>query len=318
MTENEFYMMVKDNIPNYLPKEYLDSEITLEQVTKNNDSVMTGLAVRKPGEDGAPLIYLTDIYEDFLEGTSIHDICEAIARNVCRYDNLGFSISDIDLSYEAIRDKLRIKAINSDANEQLLTGVISRDAGCGYSLVAYMDVDIGIDPNFGGTIQITRDMAALFDYSDRQVIHDAVMGSLQYGGARLNRIQDVVMFRSPCTDLLTQDPGDNQPAGPMVLTNSDGVLGASVLFLPGIKEKVAETVGGSYYVLPSSIHEFLIIPEDENTNPQDLAEMVKRVNESMVAPEEQMGNRVLRYDAETKSLDIAADMDRDVERGEER
>ena len=40
------------------------------------------------------------------------------------------------------------------------------------------------------------------------------------------------------------------------------------------------------YLLPSSIHEMIIVPKDGNISPKELGEMVRNVNETEVAREE--------------------------------
>ena len=99
--------------------------------------------------------------------------------------------------------------------------------------------------------------------------------------------------------------------GPYILTNtSGGVLGASAFFLPDVQKQIADTLGGGYYVLPSSVHEMLIVPERSEMSPIEMVYMVKEVNRAMVSPEEQLGSRVLHYNAMQGRLNIAADLDR--------
>ena len=96
----------------------------------------------------------------------------------------------------------------------------------------------------------------------------------------------------------------------MVLTTEGGLLGASAYFYPGMKEKIAEVIGGNYYVLPSSVHEVLILPEHGAMSAKELGQMVKSINETEVAPKDRLCNRVFRYDSQTRELSIAADPDR--------
>ena len=69
-------------------------------------------------------------------------------------------------------------------------------------------------------------------------------------------------------------------------------------------------------MLPSSVHEMLIVPERSEMSPKEMVYMVKEVNRSMVSPEEQLGTRVLHYNMAQDRLSIAADLDRS--RGAER
>ncbi len=59
---------------------------------------------------------------------------------------------------------------------------------------------------------------------------------------------------------------------------------------------------GNYYILPSSIHETIVVPDDGNTKRQDLEAMVKAVNQNQVAPEERLTNSVYHYDTKIRCL----------------
>ena len=96
----------------------------------------------------------------------------------------------------------------------------------------------------------------------------------------------------------------------LVLTTEEGYLGASALFYTDMQKRIGEIVGGDYYVIPSSVHEVLIMPELGQMNPNDMAAMVKEINELQVAPDERLGNRVMHYRADLDKLQVVADMDR--------
>ena len=69
-------------------------------------------------------------------------------------------------------------------------------------------------------------------------------------------------------------------------------------------EIVAERMNGDFYILPSSIHELLAVPVS-NTGLEQLREMVKEVNDNVVAPEEILGYEVYRYNRETGEVEVA-------------
>ena len=67
-------------------------------------------------------------------------------------------------------------------------------------------------------------------------------------------------------------------------------------------EKVAELLGTNYYVLPSSIHQLLILPDNGSMQLSELEAMVREVNATQVAPEDRLSDKVQYYDRETKLL----------------
>ena len=87
-----------------------------------------------------------------------------------------------------------------------------------------------------------------------------------------------------------------------ILTNQDKLNGASVSAQEGVLEKVAELLGTNYYVLPSSIHELLILPDNGSMQLSELEAMVREVNATQVAPEDRLSDKVQYYDREAKLL----------------
>ena len=72
---------------------------------------------------------------------------------------------------------------------------------------------------------------------------------------------------------------------------------AAVMFYPDFMDQVAKELGGDIFILPSSVHEVLILPDDGNMNAQELKEMVTSINASEVAPEDRLTDNVYHYDA---------------------
>ena len=87
-----------------------------------------------------------------------------------------------------------------------------------------------------------------------------------------------------------------------IATNSDSVLGAGVIMYPGFLKKAAKVLGGNFYLLPSSIHEFLFLPDTGDCDYESLNDMVKTINENEVTLREQLSDRVLYYDCRKEEL----------------
>ena len=314
MTEKEFYEMIRDRIRDYLPERYENCRVELNEVVKNNDLHLTGISVIPEGENAAPLVYLNSYYHQNREGRDADDICREIADTFLSFRDMSEQVNSLDMNYESMKDKLRVKVVNTKTNRELLRNVISQPVGCGYALVPYIDLENSGFP--GGYVQITKELASSFEKSSSEIIEEAVKGSCREEGAGLFRIEDMLFGIGKPENLLKVDIKE-EGTGPFVLTNtSGGVLGACALFLPNVQKQIADTLGSGYYVMPSSIHEVLIMSDRSDMSPRDLVNMVKEVNSTMVAPEEQLGSRVLHYNAMQGRLSIAADLDRS--RGTER
>lgn len=89
-----------------------------------------------------------------------------------------------------------------------------------------------------------------------------------------------------------------------VLSTETKAQGAIALYYPGVMEEIGEKLGCAYYVLPSSIHEVIIVPADSH-NAKDLRDMVKQVNRGVVDAKDRLSDNVYYYDPKKRELNIA-------------
>lgn len=86
------------------------------------------------------------------------------------------------------------------------------------------------------------------------------------------------------------------------LTNEVNVNGAVYIMREDVQQMVAEKLGGDYYILPSSVHETLILPKSENMSFQRLQTMVQDVNAMCVSEEEVLSDGVYQYDSKSHTF----------------
>lgn len=89
-----------------------------------------------------------------------------------------------------------------------------------------------------------------------------------------------------------------------VLTNESCRYGAAGMLREDILESFAEQAGGNFYILPSSVHELILVPEIPTISAKGLKEMVKEVNEGTVVREEWLSENVYYYDCVTREVKI--------------
>ena len=102
-----------------------------------------------------------------------------------------------------------------------------------------------------------------------------------------------------------------------VLSNSEKLNGAAALLDAKTMEAISEKLGGDFIVLPSSIHECIVLPVTEDMDRHTLEAMVQDVNAGQVAPEERLSDHVYMYDSQAKELVLADKMEeRQAQRAE--
>ena len=92
----------------------------------------------------------------------------------------------------------------------------------------------------------------------------------------------------------------------IVITNKDKKLGACCLACPEVIGTAIQKMGFDCYILPSSIHEVILIEKKGNFNEvEELREMVKQVNRQSIPANEILSDQVFQYNAKTKKIEIA-------------
>ncbi len=72
---------------------------------------------------------------------------------------------------------------------------------------------------------------------------------------------------------------------------------------PGFTEAAADYINGDYYIIPSSVHEILILPEPCAPGVNDLESMIVQINEKVVEPAERLSDQVYHYDRKRKRIE---------------
>lgn len=98
-----------------------------------------------------------------------------------------------------------------------------------------------------------------------------------------------------------------------VATTERDMFGAGVLAVPSFFEDAAEKLDGNFYVLPSSVHEILLLPDRFAPEHQLLKEMVQDVNANEVDPKDRLSDNVYHYDAKERIFELAEKYERRME-----
>lgn len=286
-------VIFKKKIENYL-QDYLndyegfsDCSIDVRDIPKENRT-RAAVIVRKPDSDIAPTIYLNDYYSSFVTGNrSMEQILEDIAAVAVEgYRNYPaeLDIGNILASTEDIICEL----VNTKANRNMLKNVPHRDIE-DLSLIYRKKLYISSE-NESATVLITNDIAARMNI-DEQQLFDKAMEAAQYV---------CVSMACMIADLtgMEQDELDLQGAPQMyVVTNESKMYGATAMLNDEILAKAMEEMGVSdVIVLPSSLHEIILVPGD--MNPDEMRNMVREVNSTQVQEQEKLSDNVYRYDKE--------------------
>lgn len=295
----EFFDELKKEIKNEFSPETRD-EFSLEiaEVIKLNDRNMHGVRIRLNDEKIAPTFYIEDITEKY-DCRTIKDIANCIVTNYVMNIGIVEHMSEcrsMSFNYEDIRDKLTVQLVDEDKNRQRLKKLMYKSLGNGYAMIPYIELqecDLGIP-----RVAVTKEIAERKNYDENIIFQEAIDNMMKKYEPCMFTLKDVIEgceddTCNPFSEGFVIDESEYLYA----LTNRKKNEGAAALFYPGIMERLSEIFDGDYFALPSSIHEFLILPESKKVDIQFMKDMVRDANEKVVEEDEILSEKVLKYDS---------------------
>ena len=273
-------------------------------VVKNNGMEKTGMILESDEYNIAPAIYLEEFFEQYQKGMSIDRIVNEILEF---YEKVkveeDYDVSQLSL-YENVKKKVAFKLVNTEKNQQMLKEVPHIPL-LDLSIVFYILVDV--DEKGSATIQIRNEHIENWNVNVEQLYKDAKLNVKCLIPARLMCMQHVIeklcdISKGEEKDLLkAKFPPENKEFM-YILTNSIHQFGAAVLAYPNILEMASRIIGEDFYLLPSSIHEVILIPKSKSPDLKDLNEMISEVNETQVQEEEVLSDHAYYYEKNTHTL----------------
>lgn len=270
-----------------------NSTMTINDIKKNNGIILSGLMVKSKDSNVSPIIYLNEYYQAYESGNAefeaiISDIFEVYEKNKVDHD---MDMSQF-LNYENIREKIVYKLINSDRNADLLQHIPH---------IAFHDLSIVFQLSITGerfenaTILIRNEHLAVWNVSLDSLYEDACRNTPILNRYEIRDMEDVIREFIPSEEMV------QMPISLFVLSNKDRVHGAACILYPDLLKHVSGEIGSSMYIIPSSVHETLLIPAKkvDESKCKYIKDMVSMVNDTQVAEEEILSYSVYFYDRNT-------------------
>ena len=309
MNFEEFIEEVVNDIRNFLPEDYENAEITVMDAHKLNESYKA-MTVRKEGQLAAPTVDLRKCYEEVENGGDFYMTMRGIAELV-QMQPKGLELNDIT-NYEKAKDRLFIRVSDAEKNAEILTGVPHKEE-CGLAITYHVFVDIGAEGV--GSTMVNESLMREFGVTPEQLHKDAVENSPKIMPPEITSMEDKInimmgleaMSDEPVTFEQALEDIDFSKDRMFVLSNREGVNGASVIFYPEVLKQIGDKAGMNFFILPSSVHEQLIVPDDGSMSLEELTAMVKEVNTNEVAPKDVLSYTVLHYDSKEHMLEKGTD-----------
>lgn len=200
--------------------------------------------------------------------------------------------------YDSIKDLLEVNAISEKYNRDVLAGTKYRVLG-DIAIVYFINAD---NRDLG---EVMKAIPVLNAISIKQIENDALLNSMTRNPAVIKSMDSEIE-----SIIGTQIPKDEATSMMYIASVPSKKFGACVLAYPGFFEQAAATVGGSYYVIPSSVHELILVKDSGNLSDDDINKFkrdIKLVNKTILARDEILSDNLYHYDAEFHKFEIADD-----------
>jgi hypothetical protein len=292
--KQEFQAALKDE----LAERGMNAELGFQRMEKMNDSY-DAITV-KPVDSIIGLNFNAEkAFENYKAGEDMDEVVNSAADSVVK----GFREApkiDVDAitDYEQMKGKLSMEVVSADRNEDLLQNVPHEkmeDMAVIYRLV----LDQTNEGN--GTVLVTDQLMEHFGITQEQLRQDALESAPEIRPSEIRGMSEVMREINP--DITPEIPPEEEQM--FVASVPDKIHGAGVIAYPNFMEDAAEKMGGDFYVLPSSIHEVLLVRDNGAITSNELENMVKDVNATQVEPEDRLTDHVYHYDSKNHIFEMA-------------
>lgn len=297
----EMQVMVKDKFEDSV-------RVEIHKVVKNNATELDSMVILAEDRGISPNFYLNLYYEEYCQGKDMQMLAEQIYEiyiATVRQEQVPM----LDPSFEACEDKITFRLVSYEKNKEMFQ-TIPYIRFLDMAVVFYIIVrneDDGI-----GSVKISQRWLDEWNMTAPEVFSLARENTRRLFPERIcsmhsmlkQLLQEKENEWAALEETLYADMESKQVTDPYVITNSNGINGASVILYPDTLKTVGNVFGEDYYLLPSSIHEFLAIPEHAVGSEEELYEMVQEANEQFVSREEFLSGSVYWYECATETIKI--------------
>jgi hypothetical protein len=292
MDYEQFVPAIKEKMELFLNE---GMTVSIHTTLKNNDRKRVGLTICNESLNISPTIYLEEYFLQYQRGFALDEIAECIWQIYEDVKNEHPQNVEEIKSYKKMRSKIVCKLVCAQKNEEYLETV---------PYLSFLDFAVTYYILFEfhekglSTIPITKELQTYWNVSVQDLHKLAIENGPEILPATFKPMNMVIeeLLGHDCTNMLFEEDVM------FVLTNDIRNYGASCLLYPGILEQIAGQLDENFYLLPSSIHEWIIVPESQCPSEEMLLDTVTEMNATQMDPEEILLDKIYYYDSQAKLI----------------
>jgi len=313
MDYESFKERVMNEFLDYLPERYSDCELEIRKVPKVN-SCLTGIVIKPkntPRSYCSPTFYMERMYEQYQECESF----EKVMSNQAIYleESLKSLPSDIlTFDFETIKDKIVFQVVNTKENQEMIKYCPHRDF---MDLTVVYRAIVSIDDHGVSGFLITNDIADSEDLTESALYRFAKKNTKKIFPFKSERIEDTMgrlMKRWGVEDKHIAETFEGKNDVPAkdrvyVLSNESEFFGANALLYKDVLKKIVNDIGTDCYILPSSVHDLVVLSTETFSESKKLINLVKETNSEHVRISERLSDNIYRFSIVDGSLKCITD-----------
>lgn len=301
MEFKEFVKEVADKIKEFLPDAFIEAEVKVNEVTKNNGVKLTGLTIHNEGSNISPTIYMESFYEKYADqGMDLNSILQEIAKVRVEHDvKHEFDASSIT-DFEKVHDHIMCKLINRDLNNEYLKDKPFTPIE---DLAVVYLIDLGENKDGHMTTAVTDKLMDEYGITTAE-LHDIAMDNLSRADIVFKTMWETLIDLNTALSVFdNEDIKTEMDKSPMyVLTIRDSACGAASVLDQATMDTIAERIGSDYVVIPSSVNEVIVVPYNGAMSLDDMNNMVREVNSTELTEQDILSDHVYMYDTKEHEL----------------
>ena len=281
--------------------------VSVHRASKNNGVYYTGLQISEDGLNISPIIYIDGYFREYEKReTTIEGTADHVVNTYNRERGTGMVAVDMRkfLSYDSVRERVVYKLVNTKKNRELLEDVPHME---------FMDLSIVFQcmisqEGFGmASILVHNVHLKLWGVTTEELYRAAEENTQKLMPYEIKSMAEVL-----CEIMEPEDPqGYDHEEGmeqfsdsvPMyVLSNRNRVEGAACILYPDLVRDLADKARSSLYIIPSSIHELLLLPTENDEESAEIKGMIREINDTQVSEEEILSYSLYYYDREERKI----------------
>lgn len=294
-----------ENVAGILRDEIGESvHLSIYTSVKNNGYQRKGITFSEEGTNISPTIYLEEYYEKFIQGSSIKWLAEQVHEMYRKVRIKHTWRGEVVQDYQHVKDKIIYKLVNQEKNRELLPKVphvIYLDL----AVLFYVLVDMDESGGQVATMLIRNEHLDWWNVTGEEIYQRAAANTeklLPYEFSAMCMVIEEMLGDRDIDDAEWRRLREQESM--YVLTNHIRNGGASVILYPGRLDAIGAYFKENYYILPSSVHEVIVLPESKALSKDEMECVIREVNETQVQAEEFLSNHAYFYDRVKKEITV--------------